>query len=67
MIQLVQSDSTLEKRFATNFFLQRKTQVKKKPNLLNFAECVCLLLKPAQPKAYKLVSGGRKGHKKKTT
>lgn len=49
------------------FFPQRKTEVKKTLNLFNFAKCVCLLPKSAQPKAYKLVSGGRKGHKKKTT
>lgn len=49
------------------FFLKERQKWKKIPNLLNFAKCVRLLLKPAQPKAYKLVSGGRKGHKKKTT
>lgn len=55
------------KRFATNFFPQRKTEVKIKTNLFSSPKCVCLLLKSAQPKAYKLVSGGRKDHKKKTT
>lgn len=66
-IQLVQSDSTLEKDLLPIFFSTKKDRSGKKPNLFNCAKCVCLLLKSAQPKSYKLVSGGRKGHKKKTT
>jgi len=62
MILIVQFDCTLEADLQPIF--PSKHRSKKQMNLFNSAKCVCFLLKSAQLKAYKLVSGGRKGHKK---